>query len=76
MKLEIEGVVVADGDVGVFFADAARDVEFAGGGVEVGAEDVDGEGGADGGGDGGAGGGGFAGHFADGGGAENVVGAN
>ena len=69
-------MVVADGDVGVFFADAAGDVEFAGGGVEVGADHVDGEGGADGGGDGAAGGGGFAGYFADGGGAEDVVGAD
>jgi len=68
--------VGANGDVRVFFGDAARDVEFTGGGVEVGAEDGDGEGGADGGGDGAAGGGGFAGYFADGGGAEDVVGAD
>jgi len=47
--------VDANGDVGVFFADATRDVEFAGSGVEVGADDEDGEGGADGGGGGRAG---------------------
>jgi len=73
IQFEVERVVGADGDVGVFGADAAGDVQLGGGWVEVGGKDADCEGGADGGGDCGAGGGGFAGDFAEGGGAEDVV---
>jgi len=42
VEFKIEGVMGAEGDVFVLCGDLARDVEFAGGGVEVGAEDDDG----------------------------------
>lgn len=66
-------MVGADGDVGVFSANATGDVELGRGWIEVGGDDADCEGGADCGGDGGTGGGGFARYFAEGWGAEDVL---